>query len=450
MRKLLLVFLFLPAAAVMVTAQTTDKAKLEQEKKALQEEIKQTQALYDKVKVQTKQSIGQLSILNKKINLQEQYIGSINKELQSIDDDIYKSNLEIYRLQKQEDTLKAQYARTVVNTYKNRSNYDYLNFIFSASSFNDAVRRVNYLRSFRAYRERQVSTILETQSLIAKRKEQQLGRKEQKNVALNDQTKQMSELESQKKEKAAVVAGLKSQEKDLQKQLAAKKSRDKQLQGSINAIVKKEIENARREAEARAKAERDKANSIADLKPSTGTKPANNGAATNPVKPSVNPAADNKTTSAPAVKPTVTFNSAADLSLSASFEGNRGTLPWPVDNGFVKIHFGKYDIEGTKLVGDNPGLTIGTQAGTPVKAVFNGEVVGVFNLGDGMAVTIKHGRYFTTYSNLSGVSVTKGSAVKTGQAIGRAGKDDDGSAGEIDFILMVETKNVNPETWLHR
>jgi murein hydrolase activator len=86
----------------------------------------------------------------------------------------------------------------------------------------------------------------------------------------------------------------------------------------------------------------------------------------------------------------------------------------------------------------------------PVKAVFDGEVVGVYNLGDGMAVTIRHGKYFTTYSNLSGVSIAKGTAVKTGQQIGRAGKDDDGSGGQIDFILMIETKNIDPSPWLRR
>lgn len=67
-----------------------------------------------------------------------------------------------------------------------------------------------------------------------------------------------------------------------------------------------------------------------------------------------------------------------------------------------------------------------------------------------MAVTVRHGRYFTTYSNLTGVSVSKGSGVKTGQALGKAGKDDEGSGGQIDFILMIETKNVNPESWLRR
>ncbi len=130
---------------------------------------------------------------------------------------------------------------------------------------------------------------------------------------------------------------------------------------------------------------------------------------------------------------------------------NKGRLPWPVDNGVVITHFGPYQIEGTHLKGDNPGITVAAPAGSAVKAVFDGEIAGVFNMGDGMAVTIRHGKYFTTYSNLTSVSVSKGMTVSRGQAVGRVGAaDDGGTGGQIDFLLMIETRNVNPEPWLHR
>ena len=376
--------------------------------------MQEIQNVYNKVKGQTKQTLGQLSVLNKKINVQEKYLSNINRELRAIDDDIYLSNLEIYRLQKQLDTLKAQYAKTVVYAYKNRSNYDYLNFIFSANSFNDAIRRVSYLKKYREYREKQVSTILETQEMIEQRKNQQLGKKVKKNEALENQTKQVQELAVQKKEKDAIVSKLKSQEKDLKKQITAKQKKDRDLQNSINTIVKREIEAARKESEKKAAAEK---KSTATTNPVTNPT-TNPGTTTTPTNPRTKP-----TTT---TKPTVVFNSDADLKVSGNFEANRGKLPWPVDNGYVKIHFGAYSIEGTLLKGDNPGITISTQTGNIVKSVFDGEVVGVYNLGDGIAITIRHGRYFTTYSYLTGVSISKGATVKTGQAIGKAGKDDDG------------------------
>ena len=423
------IFSFLSSLSVYAQQ---DKNELEQERQQLQKEIQDMQAQYDQVKGKTKQSVAQLNILNRKINLQERYINNINRELRMIDDDIYKSNLEIYRLQKQLDTLKTEYARSVVYAYKNRSSYDYLNFIFSAGSFNDALKRIGYLKSYRTYREKQVSTILETQQLIAKRKEQQLGRKEQKNSALGNQTKQMEVLSEQKNEKNAVVSKLKSQEKDLEKQLAAKRKRDNDLKNSLAAIVRREVDIAKKKAGDEAKA-----NAATNA----------NIAATNPSSALTN-ATTIKTTSSGSY---LDLN-ATDVRLNSEFAMNKGKLPWPVDNGYVCIHFGSYTIEGTTLKGYNHGITIcAPQAGVPVKSIFNGEVVGVFSSGGEMNVTVRHGKYFTTYSNLSSVSVKKGDAVSTGQAVGRLGADDEGgSGGKLDFLLMIETKEVNPELWLIR
>jgi len=446
-KNILLTLLIVTSGFFTADAQPQDKAQLEKERQEIQKELKEMQGMYDQIKGKSKQALSQLSVLNRKINLQERYINSINKEIKMIEDDLYLSNLEIYRLTKQLDTLKAEYARTVVYAYKNRSSYDYLNFIFSAGSFNDAVKRITYLKSYRAYRLKQVSTILETQDLIAKRKQQQIGRKEQKSVALQSQTKEKVVLDVEKKEKGAVLNQLKSQEKDLQRQIAAKKKKDRDLNNAIMAIIRREIKAAEDKAKADALAAKKKADE--DAKKNTPVTNTNTGA-TNPATvttPVVTKPAE------VAKKPASYLElNAKDVALGSNFLGSKGRLPWPVDNGITTIHFGTYTIEGTSppLKGDNPGITISTQVGSTVKSVFDGDVVGVYNLGDGMAITIRHGKYFTTYSNLSSTSVKKGDAVKTGQALGRAGRDEESGGGQIDFILMIETKNVNPEPWLRR
>jgi murein hydrolase activator len=231
-------------------------------------------------------------------------------------------------------------------------------------------------------------------------------------------------LAEQKKEKDQVVAKLKSQEKDLAKQISTRKKRDQQLKGAIAAVVRREIEAARKEAEARAKAK----------------------AATTTPSVTVPSAGAGKTTAKP--KSYLDLNE-KDVALNASFEKNKGRLPWPVDNGFVSIPFGSSKVGGLSM--DNPGITISTpSSGGTVKAVFDGEVSSVSNLGDGMMVMVRHGKYFSVYSNLSSSNVSKGSQIKTGQPIGRAGVADDGSGGQIDFLLMVESRNVNPEPWFRR
>ena len=433
MKKRIYLFLALIFSACFLFAQTEDKTQLEKERQDIQKEIKEIQGEYDKLKGKTKQIIGQYNLIDRKIKLQNKYISNISKELRMIDDDIYMSNVEIYRLSKLLDTLRAQYSRSVVYAYKNKSNYDYLNFIFSASSFNDAVKRITYLKTYRTYREQQVNTIKETQALIAKRKVDQLGKKKQKDNALQNQTEQAKALEGQKKEKDVVLNQLKSQEKDLQKQLAAKKKKDKDLQKAITSIINREIAAAK--AAAKKKADED---AIKNTKPVTTDPDVSKNTTTN-AKPNV-------------VRESVVFNSAEDLKLNADFEKNRMRLPWPVDQGTVCIHYGPYQIGETKLRGDNPGITICTaQPGNNVKSVFEGEVASVFNIGDSKSVMIRHGKYFTVYSNLSSVTVTKGASVSTGQSIGKVGVDEEtGEGGKLEFLLMVENKKLNPEQWLHR
>ncbi len=408
-----------------------DKAQLEKERLEIQKEIQEIQNQYDKIKGQKKQMIGQYNLLDRKVKLQNKYIDNINRELRYIDDGIYLSNVEIYRLSKQLDTLKAQYARSIVYAYKNRSTYDFLNFIFSANNFNDAIKRVAYLKSYRSYREQQVNNIKETQTLIARRKEDQLVKKNQKDIALKNQTEQVKILEGQKKEKDIILTSLKSKEKDLGNQLAAKKKRDRDLKNAIEAIAKRIIEAGKKKAAEEA---------LKNPKPVT----------TSPVASTI-PGSTN-------IKSTVKSDSyylelnANEKALGENFESSKSRLPWPVDQGYVCIHYGLYQIGDTKLKGDNPGITICTPLpGVNAKSVFDGEVESVFNVGDIKAVMIRHGKYFTIYSNLSSASVSKGSMVKTGQSIGKIAVDDeDGTGGKLEFVLMIETKNINPEPWLHR
>ena len=431
MKKIFIAILFLSASSLGWAQQTQqDRAKLERERQAIQNEIKEIQSVYNQVKGQKKETIGQLTLLQRKMAIQNKYVSNINKEIKLVSDEIYLSNLEINRLHRELDTLRMQYSKSVVYAYKNRSTYDYLNFIFSSSNFNDALKRISYLKSYRSYRQQQVENIVSTQHAIEQKKQQLLGKKTEKSSALQNQTKQLAVLEDQKKEKDAVVSKLKSKERDLAKQIATRKNRDAQLKKSIAAVIRREIELARKEAAARA----------------ATAKAANTGTASTGSTATTTTA---KTTARP--KSFLDLNE-KDVALNSSFEKNKGKLPWPVDNGYACIHYGIYQIPGTTIKGDNPGVTICTPSpGTTVKAVFSGEVSSVSNSGDGMTVIVRHGKYFTVYSNLSSASVSKGMTVNTGQALGRSGGDDEGgSGGKVDFLLMAETNKVNPESWLRR
>jgi len=414
--------------------QPEDKDALQQQREQLKKEIVETEKALNETRKTAKVNMGQLSLINKKMDLQGNVIDNINSEIKNLNNNIFLAQKEVNKMSRILDTLKQEYSNSMVYAYKSRSNYDFLNFIFSASSFNDAIKRVAYLKSYRSYREMQAENILRTQDMLSDRIKVLSGTKIKKGIVLQEQDKELTQLEKQQEEKKVIVDKLKSQQKELQAQVNAKRKQDAKLKGMITAMIRREVENARKEAAKKEKAR------LAELKKNnadTKNATADNNTNTKTVKPSVSA----KSTGS------VLVSSEADKALDANFERNRGSLPWPV-SGFIIAHFGRIILPGN-IEYDNPGVTIGAKIGESVKAVFEGEVTLVSYIEDKQAVFIKHGKYFTVYSNLASANVQRGDNVKTGQMIGKAAANDEGQ-GEVDFILMKESNNVNPEQWLRR
>src|SRR5688572_17084061 len=113
MKKLLILLSCFLSVHFAQAQPSQEKAKLERERQELQKEMQEIQANYNKVKGLTKGELAKLQILQRKVDLQDRLIGNINRDIRRINDDIYLSSLEINRLQREMDTLKAQYARSV-------------------------------------------------------------------------------------------------------------------------------------------------------------------------------------------------------------------------------------------------------------------------------------------------------------------------------------------------
>jgi septal ring factor EnvC (AmiA/AmiB activator) len=427
-KKIVTAFLFFLIAFGAFAQQELTKDQLEKKREELKKEIQATEKALIETQKTTKVNVGQLSLINKKLNLQDNIIHNISGEIRKLSDNIYLSQLEINKIKRILDTLKVEYAKSMVYAYKNRSNYNFLNFIFSANNFNDAIKRIAYLKSYRSYREMQAENILKTQALLEDKIERLSGLKDDKKDVLSEKDKELAKLQKQKDQKATIVNQLKGRQKELSAQVRAKRKQDAKLKNAITAMIRREIERAKAEA-ARKEKER-----LAAAKANNAN--GNEATASNNSKPR---------SSIPAGS--VLVSSEADKALNASFEKNKGSLPWPA-NGYVITHFGANQYPGG-IDYNNPGVSIGVKAGEPVKSVFDGEVTLVNYMDDKQVVFIKHGQYFTVYSNLASANVQRGDKVKTGQVIGKAGLNDDGN-GEVDFILMDENNNVNPESWLKR
>ncbi|HEY0679800.1 MAG TPA: peptidoglycan DD-metalloendopeptidase family protein [Chitinophagaceae bacterium] len=410
--------------------QGKSKSELEKERSDIQQQIEKVRRSLDETKKNKKETLGQLALLQRKLRLREQAIRNINDQINVIQSEMNQSWRDILRLRRELDTLKQQYEKSVVYAYKNRSNYDFLNFIFSATNFNDALKRVAYLKSYRAYRQQQADNIQLAQNQLNQRLGNLKVNREQKSSVLKEESKHRSELFNEKKEKDAVVSKLRSREKELTKDLANKQKQDRKIKDAITAAIRREIkEEQQRQA---ALAAKEKAN--------------------NPTPSNNNAGSTTTTVAKKEVKPksvSVFDATPSEKLASDNFEKNRNKLPWPVEEGNVSMEFGSQAVEGLGSVKyNNQGITIETKVGSAVKCVFDGEVSSVFNVGDVVCVIVRHGKYFTSYSGLSAASVSRGQQVKLGQTLGRMADKSDGM-GELEFIIMNDKMvNMSPRQWL--
>ena len=408
--------------------------QLERQRAEIRKEIEKTQALLNKNKALTSESLLQWRLISKKVTLQGKVVETINNDLKNLNNNIFTIQKDINRYDKILDTLKKEYSRSMVYAYKNRSSYEFLNFIFSSENFNDAIKRITYLKSYRNYREKQGENILRTQEERKKRIADLSGAKTKKGETLKTHNLELNTLATEQKEKDRIIEDLKKQSKNLNKQIAAKNAQIKKVNSAIAAAIKKAQEDARRLAVAKAAAEEKK-------RIEAEKKSASEGAVVKvekPDKPKVTPKA-----------PVSVLLNPENIELNNNFLKNKGSLPWPVDRGTVILHYGNNKLPSGDAVIYSEGVSIAAEIGTSVKSVFNGTVLRVVNI-DGMSVLIlQHGKYFTTYSNLSGVTVDAGQNVVTGQVLGKVSQGIYGN-GAIDFYLSDEKHGFDPETWLRK
>jgi murein hydrolase activator len=418
---------------------TPTRAELEKRKQELQNELQEANEALQSVQQNRKLTVRQVQLLQNKLNIRNKLIENTNDEISLINGDINRAYHDISTLENDLDTLKVQYAKQVVYAYKTRSSYDYLNFILSANSFNDAIKRFEYLKQYRDYRKHQASSIVETENLLKEKIAYLSSQKTDRREALTGEIKQRQILEQERQEKNNIVESLKGREKELMADIIEKRRAQQKLNATISILIRKEIEEARERAEAESKAAANKTNN-------TSNSPANNTITKN--EPSSVPANNtaNNTSSAESV---LEFTP-EDKLISQNFEGNKGKLPWPVAKGFISDPYGRHQhpvLEHVEV--QNYGVNIDTDKGAEARAVFNGEVATVsFDQYNKWTIIIRHGQYFTVYSNLLKSLVKEGDQVSTKQPIGIVYTNSATDETYIHFFIYKGTDSVNPALWL--
>lgn len=402
-------------------------SQLKKDKQKLENEIANTQKLLKKNESNQKAAVQQAALLRQQIQNREKMITTLNSQILQMEDEQELNEQEIRQLEKRLAYMKADYAQVVYNAYRNRRLIDKVTFILAADNFSQMFRRLRYYSIFSRNVREQSERIQKTTEELAKKNEEIVEMKNDKLTTLSSKEQEIKNLENDRRKKTQNAEKLKKESQKLNADLKKKQQKRKEIDAAIQKAVQAEI--------AQANAARKKAKSSSSGKSSKSES-----------------STASSTSASSSAKATTTISlTPEEKTLNTSFINNKGKLPWPVAKGAKVSDFGNYphpDVPSVQI--ENHGIDIMVEAGTPVRAVFEGVVTSVMNIMGTTVVMIRHGEYLTVYQNLSSTNVKKGDKVSTKQTIGAVAKSQSSDTHELHFEIWKNDRYVNPNEWLAR
>ena len=384
-----------------VSAQSDRQKVLEAQRQQKLREIKQMNALLFSKKKEEKSAITLIEDLTYKVRVRKNLIRITNEQANLLTREINGNQKEITSLRTQLQELKDDYAAMLVKSYKSKSEQSKVMFLLSSDNFEQAYKRLQYIKQYRAYQKEQGEAIKTKTKELQDLNIQLSRQKEDKKKLIEENRVAKRELEKEVKEREVLMSSIKSDMSKFAAQIKKKKQEADRLDKEINRIIRETIAAS---------------NKKAGKKSSSG-----------------------KFVLTPEAK-----------RLAANFESNKGRLGWPVSRGVIKGKFGKRrSLTDNSVTQNYKSIYIATEKNSEVKAVFNGVVSEIHLMKRGNpTILVRHGNYFSVYMNLSEVKVKKGDKVSVGQVIGRVFTNKIKGETLLGFRIYKNDQVQNPELWL--
>ena len=363
--------------------------ELQKQQQALQQQLEETSKMLKQTKKNETATENKLNLLNNDIKTRKKLIGNIQGEINALNSEMNTLRKKRSSLQEELDQAKADYAQLVRETHYADMQQSPLLFLLSAESFQQLVRRMQYMQEFASYRKEQVQRIESLQSEIDIQNNLLSERKENRSTALRTQKREQEKLTADQRKQKNMLSSLKQQEKDL---LAKQKQQEKKV-GELNKKIEELI--------------------------------------------------------AKQVRTTTTLTKEQQL-IAGGFEANQGRLPWPIEKGYISGYFGKHQHPIHEHVTvNNKGIYLQTVSGAQARAIYEGEVTWCAQMNGSFAVIIQHGNYRSVYSQLKTIKVKQGDKVKAKQAIGEIMTNTaEDNKTELYFQIYKDRIILNPSLWL--
>tara|TARA_B000000437_G_C11686751_1_gene321307 strand:- start:342 stop:1580 length:1239 start_codon:yes stop_codon:yes gene_type:complete len=396
---------------VSITLAAQTKGELKKQKLKLEKEIVYTRQLLSKTKSNKTKSLNYLKTLGAQIINKKQLLQTLNIEISLLNKKAKKTEIYISEVESsiindsiQIRKLKKEYAKMIYAANKKKGDKNNMIFIVSSSDFNQAYKRILYLKQYSQHRKNQAKKIQESQSQLITKKEELAHQKEKlnqevvkKEQLLASKNEEFISLNNIKKEKQELLKKLSKSERYFKTEIQKKQTKSKEVDEKIRRIIEEEILKSR------------KINNNEELTPE-------------------------------------------GLALSSEFSRNKGRLPWPLEKGVI---IGRYGKQKHVVFGDvetfNNGIDIATDKNAEARTVFDGTVSRIFFIkGEGKAVLINHGEYFSVYSGLKDVIVKTGEKLLAKEKIGVVLTHEEEDKTELHFEIWKGYNKQDPSKWIYK
>lgn len=398
----ILIFVFFTLAFAL-GAQTKTQKELEVQRQQIMSEIRLFNNLLSDQKQEQKNVLDKVEDLNFKIRSHQTLIRLTNKQVNLTSRKIRKNQEDILKLKDRIDRLRQQYGLMVVKSYKGRGKKNKLLFLLSSSSFQQAYKRLQYLKQYAAYQKKQAVILKQETKKLKSLNETLYLQRQQKQQLIAENTVNKLELEKDLALQQGLIVGIRNNLSKYQRQLKLKQKQAKKIDRQIQKIIRDAI------------------------------------------------AASNKKAGKSSKRKTFALTPEQQL-LADNFTANKGKLPWPVEKGIVKLRYGKNrsPIDPSLQIQSN-GVRIATNKGEQVRAIWEGVVQGVMTPKNGNnTIMIRHGNYISVYKNLGRFYVNKGDRVNTKQTIGEVITNKASGETILTFGIFKDSSIQNPSDWIYK
>ncbi len=400
-------------------AQVTKQQQLEERKAQIQAQIRENEKLLQNVKKQEKSVLNVIGLKDQKIRLKENLISTNESQAKVLNNNMYKNQVQINRLNKELDVLKKDYSEMILKSYKSRSEQSRAMFLLSSENFLQAYKRAQYMKQYSSYRKMQGEEITNKTNELSGFNKNLNVQKQVKQKLIKENEIEKVVLEKEKKEQVILVNSIKKDKKKIAGEIKKQQQETRAIDRQIDRLIRDAIVEANKKAAAaNAKANPKKVVTAAETRASESS-----------------------------TKIVLTAEGKIE---SDNFKNNKGRLPWPVERGVVSLKYGDqpHPLYPTLTI-HNSGVEITTDQGSNARAVFAGEVTQVQVVSPvNKAVIIKHGDFFTVYQNLSKVYVREGEKVAIKQSLGQIRTSGDTGKTVMKFMISQNTTYSNPALWL--